>query len=697
MSDIDKKKQDAARITGETQPIQTIEKKRPAHSGDKELEEFRSLMEPPSEFDEGFTWPAFIGAIFIALMMVPGSIYMGLLAGMGIGPAARWVTVILFIEVARRANKSLKRAEIYILYWLAGAAMAMPFEGILWNQFFVQSNAAQAHGIAEFIPIWVAPSDPSVLAKRTVFDAQWLPALLMVIFGTFMSRLDNTVLGYGLFRIASDIEKLPFPMAPLGAQGVMALSEEQEEEKATKRDMNKDPNKLSSWRWRVFSIGGAIGLVFGIIYIGLPTVTGALLTAGPIQIFPIPWDDWTQKTKDILPAVATGLSFDLGNVIVGMVLPFYAMLGSFIGLILMFIANPILYHFDILKSWIPGDGTIPTLFKNNIDFYFSFSIGVSFAIAIAGIIAVVQGLRKSAAESKSKGLAWDFNASVPKGRGDIDFKWIIAVYIFVVSTYILVSGYLIDWHKGVMLIMLFYGFIYTPIISYVTARLEGIAGQVINIPFIREASFILSGYKGVAIWFLPIPMQNYGQAVVGYREAELVGVRFWSIWKAQIILTPIVLVASLFFANFIWSLGPIPGAQYPYAQKMWELGAENSSIIYSSTLGGYSLFKEAFKPILVAIGMGIGGLAFALMTVLGWPIFLVYGIVRGLGQSEPHSIIPQFIGALVGRYYFQKRLGLKWRQYIPVVSAGFGCGMGLITTFCIGVTFLIKSVIQLPF
>jgi hypothetical protein len=192
-------------------------------------------------------------------------------------------------------------------------------------------------------------------------------------------------------------------------------------------------------------------------------------------------------------------------------------------------------------------------------------------------------------------------------------------------------------------------------------------------------------------------MQNYGMAVVGYREAELVGVKFWSIWKAQIILTPIVLISSLFFANFIWSLGPIPSAQFPFAQKMWELQAENQSIIYSSTLGGFSLFNQAFKPLIILAGLGIGGVAFGLMSLLAWPTFLVYGLVRGLGQSDPTFILPQFIGALLGRFYFQKKMGLNWRQYIPVVSAGFGCGVGLITTFCIGITFLIKSVIQLPF
>ena len=46
---------------------------------------------------------------------------------------------------------------------------------------------------------------------------------------------------------------------------------------------------------------------------------------------------------------------------------------------------------------------------------------------------------------------------------------------------------------------------------------------------------------------------------------------------------------------------------------------------------------------------------------------------------------------------FKKRLKLKWRQYIPVVGAGFGCGMGLVTTMGVGITFLSKSVIKMSF
>jgi len=48
---------------------------------DAELEEFRQAMEVPSTFIGGFNWSSLFGALFIALLMVPGSLYMGLLAG----------------------------------------------------------------------------------------------------------------------------------------------------------------------------------------------------------------------------------------------------------------------------------------------------------------------------------------------------------------------------------------------------------------------------------------------------------------------------------------------------------------------------------------------------------------------------------------------------------------------------------------
>jgi len=182
-----------------------------------------------------------------------------------------------------------------------------------------------------------------------------------------------------------------------------------------------------------------------------------------------------------------------------------------------------------------------------------------------------------------------------------------------------------------------------------------------------------------------------------FRQAELTGTRFWSVWKAEIVLFPIILFSSIMFSNFLWNLAPVPSAIYPFAQEMWEFQAANQCIVYTSTLGEYSQFQEAFKPEILALGLGTGLALFGASSWFALPIFLAYGVVRGLGQTMPHVVIPQFIGALIGRYYFQRKLGLAWRQYIPVVAAGFSCGTGLIAMLCIGITFLSKAVTNLPY
>ena len=61
------------------------------------------------EYIDGFSWRTVIGALFIGFIMMPGAIYLSLIAGQGLGPAAEWVTIILFMEVARRPMRSTKR------------------------------------------------------------------------------------------------------------------------------------------------------------------------------------------------------------------------------------------------------------------------------------------------------------------------------------------------------------------------------------------------------------------------------------------------------------------------------------------------------------------------------------------------------------------------------------------------------------
>ena len=643
---------------------------------DKELKEYRDLLKPPKHFEEGFDWKTIIGAIFIGFLMMPGSMYLQLVIGQGIGPAARWVTIILFAEIAKRAHSDLKQQEIFLLYYMAGAALASPFSGLLWSQYLVQSDAARMLGVTEFIPAWIAPGpDSQSMLERSFFHRDWLIPILLLVGSQIIQRIDHFGLGYALYRITSDVEKLPFPMAPVAALGTMALAESAEEKK-------------ESWKWRVFAIGGVIGLAFGFIYVVLPIISGLIFTE-QIRLIPIPWIELTRYTEDILPAVATGLQLDLGLLFVGMVLPFWAVIGGLIGLIITITLNPILYSAGILTRWHPGMATVDTVFANNFDFYMSFGIGLGLAIGFIGVWSVVRSFRE---KDGNRGTLHDL-FHPPAGRGDFNFWIAIGIYFFSTLAYVGLCVWLVPSFPWIF--FLAYGFIYTPIISYITARMEGIAGQFVSLPLVREASFIAGarffGYQGIEIWYAPIPIHNYGEATVQFRQIELTGTSLRGIIKAELLVFPIVMIASLIFSQFIWRLAPIPSANYPFAQELWHLQALNTLLMQTSTLEGNSMFYQALSGVTVFSGLGFGLIMYIILSLFGLPVLLIYGVVRGLGQSTPHGLILEVAGALLGRYFFLKKYGPMWRQYAPVLLAGFSCGMGLSGMFAMGFALIMKS------
>ncbi|MDW7771559.1 MAG: peptide transporter [Desulfobulbaceae bacterium] len=649
---------------------------------DKELKEYRDLLKTPEHFEEGFDWKTVIGAIFIGFLMMPGSMYLQLVIGAGIGPAARWVTIILFAEIARRAHTSLKQQEIFILYYMAGAALASPFQGLLWSQYLVQSDAAKMLGVTEFIPSWVAPGpDSASMVERTFLHRDWLIPILLLVGFQIIQRIDRFGLGYALYRITSDVERLPFPMAPVGALGTMALAESTDE-------------KDKGWKWRVFSIGGVIGLAFGAVYVLLPIVSGLIFTE-QIRLIPIPWIEMTRHTEEVLPAVATGLQLDLGLVFIGMVLPFWAVIGGLVGLIITVVLNPILWQQGILHRWHQGMGTVDTVFANNFDFYMSFGIGLGLAIGVIGVWTVVRSFRQ---KNSGRGSFRDL-FSPPAGRGDINFWLSIGIYFFSTLSYVALSVWLVPNFPWIF--FLGYGFIYTPVLSYITARMEGIAGQFVSLPLVREASFIAGakyfGYQGIEIWYAPIPIHNYGEATVSFREVELTGTSFRGIIKAELIVFPVIMVASLLFSQFIWRLAPIPSSSYPYAQELWHLQALNTLLMQTSTLEGNSLFFQALNANYVFSGLGLGIVLYMILSLFGLPVLLIYGVVRGLGQSTPHGVVLEVVGAILGRYYFHKRYGSMWRQYAPVLLAGFSCGMGLTGMFAMGFALILKSLSYLAY
>ena len=127
---------------------------------DRELEVYRSVLETPTEFKNGFTWVAVAGAFFCGLLMMPGAIYLSLITGGGL--AAAWVTLIIFSEVSRRAMRTLSQQELVILLVVAGAmAGGGPIAQLIWRQYFIQSDAVRDIGLLGKFPACMRRSRPA--------------------------------------------------------------------------------------------------------------------------------------------------------------------------------------------------------------------------------------------------------------------------------------------------------------------------------------------------------------------------------------------------------------------------------------------------------------------------------------------------------------------------------------------------------
>jgi len=639
------------------------------------------------QFKSGFNLKTVFAALFIGFIMLPGSIYLGLITGAGIGGAAQWVTLILFVEIAKRSFVKLSRQETYIIYILAGSLITWgmvglhggAFNALIWNQYLVQSTYAKAFGLDKLMPSWVVPPAGSeALIKRTFLDRDWLIPIILLVVHSILFLLNRFGLGYVLFRITSDVEKLEFPMAPVAAEGATALAE--------------TSAKKETWRWKVFSIAAMIGVVFGSIYIVIPTITGLIATK-PLMLIPIPWVDFTAAIGAFLPTVMLGFFTDLTFLFAGFVLPFWVVAGIFIGAIGgKVILSPILYrHTNIFHTWQSGMSVIPANIANTMDFWLSITIGTGVVVGLIGIWKLITARRNKKEKTERR-------QKLPAGRGDLPIWLALLVWFVSTSIYIIICHILVP--NFPLFLFVLFGFILTPFLSYISARMFGITGVAtgVSFPMVREGTFILSGYKGADIWFAPVPYFDHGGATQEFKQLELTKTRFTSWYKAEFMALAVMLFCSFLFWSIIWRMGPIPSSTYPYVQKLWPMSATFQCLWATSTVeGGAAWMLEALKFKYI-VGGSITGIAlYALLLLTHAPVAIFYGIVGGIAIF-PHQAIPMFLGALLGRFYFAKKLGKEnWRRYTPILLAGYACGMGLIGMFSIAVALIAKTVFQLVF
>ena len=642
-------------------------------------------------FESGLTVKVVLGALFIGLLMMPGSIYLTLVSGQSGAAAAPWVAVILFTELARRSFTTVRRQELYILLGLAGAAVGAGghYSSMIWNQYFIQSPQALQFEIADKVPFWaIPPPDSEAIATRSLLHKDWMWPIILMLSGQVLGRLRRIGGTYFCFRLTADLERLPFPLAPVAAQGATALAE--------------TTGKRETWRWRVFSLASMLGLIWGAVYIGVPALTGVMMSR-PIQIIKIPWIDFTPSIEGFAPTGVFALRTNLGAMLSGFVMPFPMVIASFIGQVFtQFILNPqILYRLEILHSWHPGDDVRATGFANGIDFWISFGMGKAFSMAFLGVMITLPMLAKFRT-AKKKGIGERGSLAKPPGRGDFPIWLAVGMWVvgMTVQVYIL-HHYLIPLFP--LGFLLFFAYIYTPMNSYITARTFGILNRdLFEIPYMREATLILSRYEEIDIWFVPLPSEDYGRGTMRWRVLELTGTTFTSSIAADLITMPVLLVSGVLVYHFIWKLAPIPSAVYPNAQVTWPMGVTSRCMWVTALRDGESQMLQAIRGRYVLLGfvsmLGLYGVMWLLNPLIpGGHSMWFYGLFGGIG-GDPGTGLWALLGALLGKYYMIKRFGLKrWYRYTPVLMAGFGCGVGLVGMATVAVALVSKAVIVKPF
>jgi hypothetical protein len=321
----------------------------------------------------------------------------------------------------------------------------------------------------------------------------------------------------------------------------------------------------------------------------------------------------------------------------------------------------------------------------------SIGIGASLCVALIGVYKVVQAFFTR--EDRGEKSLFE----PPKGRGDIRLRWCILVYVIASVSSILLCKVLLKQDNFPMFMLLAYTLFITPAISYVSARMIGLTGSPVAFPFLREGSIILSGYRGVDIWFAPLPLADYGPTTQMFRELTLTRTKFTSLVKVELFMLPICLICSLLFWAFFWHIESVPSSTYPFTAKMWPLQATYQCLFMTATTGENSWLIQSIRPSYILGGMGFGFLLLAITTLAGLPALFFYGMIGGLG-AIPNAAIPMFLGAVLGRRIFEVRYGKEaWRRYTPVLAAGYACGVGLIGMLSVAFAMVAKSVSSLPF
>jgi len=627
----------------------------------------------------GLTFISLLALLYVALVLEPAAIYLGLLSSTGgwvSGYMIQFVVLMLFSEIASlMMGRNLTPQEGTIIFFLspimAGGGV---FGGLLINLYYRQCPYTIQTGIADKIPIWAAPLLSSrAVITRTFLSSDWVFPIAVSLVSSFLTIVADVSLSYLLIEQYVKTEKLPFPVAPVHREAILTLT-------------NKDPNRI-----KLFTIAAAASFLYYITLYGLPL----MFSIAPL--IPFPWIDLTYVSRMILGGSAFAISTDLLQLALGWLIPWEIVLSAFLTSAFVFlIGNPLALRikspfFEMWqKDWTPMMDFSQIWQRSLRDVWISPTIGVFVAAAIIPLfmnwrsfIKAISGLSRPSEEREAnKGVQIGSTVVIMIGYlGSVTVGFLLSYWLLkdtfaksVVNTLLLAAiWYIVPFLQAIL-----------------TGRMIAESSMTIQIPYIKEAMIYASGYTGVDVWFAPVQVTSGAASLVHYNKVcEMTNTDWGSFIKAYFLAIILSWIFGFIYWSLFWKMSPIPSYVYPWTLISWPIGAINLSVWITRA---YNIFI----PELMVAGFIVTALLYGISLLLHLPIALT-GIAIGMGSDFP-SMLQLLIGASLERYYLRKKFGKAWEdQYKPVIVAGLSAGLGLILALSVAVAILRIALFSNPY
>jgi len=615
----------------------------------------------------GLSSRSFLAILYAIVVFEPALIWAALVTwNFALFVAVSWTTLLLFAEMFRWSGRPLTLQEGAVIFLGTGVVgyMSMWVLGWLYGLYFVHSPITMAFGLTNQVPEFYAPPVTSpVFDLRTFFHPSWYFPIGVSLAYLVFAILADVSLGLLAFQLFSKSEKLPFPMQVVTTDACITL---------TKRE----PERL-----RALSLSSMVSIFYTLLLYTLPFIVQSY---GYIfQPIPVPWSDFNFYLHRILPGASFGVATDIAFLAIGLVIPFNVSISLFMGsFALYFIGNHLLVRYNLTTF------ALEYSFGMSVSYAWQRSILYAWLTPLLGIgiaAGVMPILRRPRIFLEAIG---SLRGGTGREKPVVPLWVVLGGFLGSTLGCIALNQILVPGFPLWILFVLSLGWSFVFVLM--SSRALAVAGLAFDVPYVRELTFLASGYRAAGIWFAPLVVEVAVGAPTwcgNFKVTELTGTTPLSYAKAWIIAGPFAILLAALYAQSFWRQNPIPSMMYPATEIFWPVSAMIQGMFITRSI-------DIFNPTMILGGFLTMAAAFLVTDFLHIP-FSVGGATAGAITPVPNAFTILLGGIMA--IVLKKMVGQDFERYKASVGAGLLLGEGLMVVLGSAVAIIVRSIWLLPF